>query len=59
MIKCPNCGSIAQVRERSEVIVVTNGVKYRYIHCDCGCGCDFSVKHIPAATKITRMVVKK
>lgn len=41
MIKCPNCGSTAQVRERSRITIVRDGIKHKITHCDCGCGCDF------------------
>ena len=35
MIRCPNCGSTAQVR----MILV----KYDKIHYTCGCGCNFYI----------------
>lgn len=42
MIKCPNCSSTAQVRERSVVDMYDEEGKYtRVVHCDCGCGKDF------------------
>lgn len=42
MIKCPNCGSTAQVRERSSVDIYTEEGKHiKIVHCDCGCGEDF------------------
>lgn len=35
MIRCPNCGSTAQVRMTL--------VKYDKIHYTCGCGCNFFI----------------
>ena len=45
MIQCPNCGSTAQVRERSIVDMYDEEGKHtRVVHCDCGCGKDFFYK---------------
>lgn len=43
MIKCPNCGSTAQVKIDKPVLS-QNG---RYINtpCECGCGCVFTLEH--------------
>ena len=42
MIKCPNCGSTAQVKERSTVDMYDEKGKHtRIVHYDCGCGEDF------------------
>ena len=42
MIKCPNCGSTAQVRVRSTVDTYDEkGNHEKIYHCDCGCGEDF------------------
>ena len=42
MVKCPNCGSTAQVRVRSVVDMYDEENKHiRVVHCDCGCGKDF------------------
>lgn len=43
MIKCPNCGSTAQVL-RSPVYTVNNG-EWAGINCRCGCGTFFTVHY--------------
>ena len=43
MIKCPNCGSTAQVL-RSPVYTVNNG-EWAGINCKCGCGTCFTVHY--------------
>ena len=46
MIRCPNCGSTAQVREIPKADVNTNTVSYK-----CGCGCHFEVETIVRVKK--------
>ena len=42
VIKCPNCGSTAQVKERSSVDTYGAGGQHiKHIHCECGCGARF------------------
>lgn len=43
MIKCPNCGSTAQVRERSVVDIYNNNEHVKEGHYDCGCGHHFFI----------------
>lgn len=42
MIKCPNCGSTAQIKECSSVDTYGAGGQHiKHIHCECGCGTKF------------------
>lgn len=42
MIKCPNCGSTAQIKERSAVNCYGAGGQHiRHTHYECGCGTMF------------------
>ena len=41
MVKCPNCGSIAQVL-KSPIYTINNGEKIGQ-NCKCGCGTCFTV----------------
>lgn len=49
MIKCPNCGSTAQVKSDS-----IKGNKPNIIPCECGCGCYFDYYYLTNTTKIRR-----
>ena len=45
MIKCPNCGSTAQVKEKkalSTEFSVPNREAIQKTRCTCGCGCRFT-----------------
>jgi hypothetical protein len=45
MIKCPNCGSTAQVREKKALpteFSVPNREATQKTRCTCGCGCRFT-----------------
>ena len=45
MIKCPNCGSTAQVRETfSNWSTILNASCHSY---ECGCGCLFNTRKYP------------
>lgn len=49
MIKCPNCGSTAQVK--------SSGIKRdkpNTIPCECGCGCCFDYYYLTNTTKIRK-----
>lgn len=42
MIKCPNCGSTAQVKELSTELSCGAGGQYiEYVNYECGCGIKF------------------
>jgi hypothetical protein len=42
MIKCPNCGSTAQVKVTKEYwSKISNS---QYVHYQCGCGCVFCIE---------------
>ena len=45
MIKCPNCGSTAQVREKKALPTecsIPNREATQKTRCTCGCGCRFT-----------------
>ena len=44
MIKCPNCGSTAQVKIVKQYSSQISNSKYT--HCHCGCGCVFYVERM-------------
>lgn len=43
MIKCPHCGSTAQVKIDRPVL--SENSKYINTPCKCGCGCVFTLEH--------------
>lgn len=43
-MRCPNCGSTAQVRSTGAPILSDNGAVL-YEHFTCGCGCYFDVNY--------------
>ena len=42
MIKCPNCGSTAQVKVIKKYW--SHMCDSEFIHCSCGCGCVFTIE---------------
>lgn len=46
MVKCPNCGSTAQVRIFNKENIYYKDLKtHTYLeHCKCRCGCTFDIK---------------
>ena len=44
MIKCPNCGSTAQVKYKAERLDVYENTVHEMYSCECGC--DFQIKAI-------------
>ena len=42
MVKCPNCGSFAQVRFDDYMDDFCGTIEAHY---DCGCGCHFYISH--------------
>lgn len=44
MVKCPHCGSTAQVKPRDK-IQISNNHLYIIDPYICGCGCQFDVLH--------------
>lgn len=44
MIKCPNCGSTAQVKLEPTASLSRNQ-QYLTLGCECGCGCGFTVDY--------------
>ena len=49
MIKCPNCGSTAQVKSSGIKRVNPNTIS-----CECGCSCYFDYYYLTNTTKIRR-----
>ena len=49
MIKCPDCGSTAQVKSSGIKRVNPNTIP-----CECGCGCYFDYYYLTNTTKIRR-----
>ena len=43
MIKCPNCGSTAQVRMGEPTL--SRNKFYIVLPCECGCGCHFDLDY--------------
>ena len=43
MIKCPNCGSTAQVRMGEPTL--SRNKSYITLPCECGCGCHFDLDY--------------
>ena len=43
MVKCPNCGSTAQVKINKPILSIDS--KYVNTTCKCGCGCLFTLEH--------------
>ena len=44
MIKCPHCGSTAQVKPNGFASLSRNK-EYLTLGCECGCGCNFTVDY--------------
>lgn len=44
MIKCPRCGSSAQVKLNPTAVVSSNQ-EVLTLGCECGCGCHFTVDY--------------
>ena len=44
MIKCPHCGSTAQVK-LSPTAVLSDNQAYLTLGAECGCGCSFTVDY--------------
>ena len=44
MIKCPYCGSTAQVKINAVAILSINE-RYLDLGCECGCGCSFNASY--------------
>ena len=44
MIKCPHCGSSAQVK-LSPIASLSRNQQYLTLGCECGCGCNFTVDY--------------
>jgi hypothetical protein len=44
MIKCPNCGSSAQVKLNDKAVLSRNGERLS-LGAECGCGCQFSLEY--------------
>ena len=49
MIRCPHCGSTAQVKSSSIKVDKPNTIP-----CECGCGCHFDYYYLTNTTKIRR-----
>ena len=44
MVKCPYCGSTAQVKLNGTATLSDNQ-QYLTLGCSCGCGCEFTVDY--------------
>ena len=44
MIKCPHCGSTAQVKLNA-VALLSDNEQYLTLGCECGCGCNFHASY--------------
>ena len=44
MIKCPNCGSSAQVKLNDKAVLSRNGERLS-LGAECSCGCQFSLEY--------------
>jgi hypothetical protein len=44
MVKCPHCGSTAQVKLNGSASLSRNQ-QYLTLGCECGCGCHFTVDY--------------
>lgn len=51
-VKCPNCGSSAQVKRELAVPSESANGDSIFIHYNCGCGCHFMEKFQHACTMI-------
>ena len=47
MIKCPHCGSTAQVKTEPSARV-SDDKKWLVLACECGCGCKFNASYSTA-----------
>lgn len=56
MIKCPNCGSTAQVRFDDYIDDFCGTIQAHYI---CGCGCHFHISHYASSATYIDSIDKK
>ena len=45
MVRCPSCGSAAQVKQAEQINWEARGLVGITEHYKCGCGCDFNRKY--------------
>ena len=57
MIKCPNCGSTAQVNTIKRYWSKMS--QSEFIHCDCGCGCIFTIEKMACGIINGRWQIKE
>ena len=58
MVKCPHCGSTAQVKT-APTAEVSKDKKWLVLNCKCGCGCEFNASYSISRPLVQSIVINK